>query len=127
MGSDQISVRAADIAAMQQMVQQDLEQAMPALQDAVRDVQLLNKRDICEVRTLISPPALVKLALQALCIMFEIPPCKISDPSVPGRKIDDYWQASRRTINEPPGILQRMLNYEKDSIPEKIIRKLEPI
>lgn len=44
--------------------------------------------DISEVAKYANPPTLVKLVIEALCVMFNIPPAKVGEA---GKKVDDYW------------------------------------
>jgi dynein heavy chain len=47
--------------------------------------------DISEVAKYANPPSLVKLVIEALCVMFQIPPAKVGEA---GKKMDDYWYAA---------------------------------
>jgi len=107
-------------------INQQLEPALPALQKAVEDLRRLKKADICELQCLKRPPSLVLLTMQALCILFEIRPIKIPSPDGWG-KVDDYWTASRRSLLSDHHLLQRMLEFDKDNIPEQVILRLAPL
>jgi len=58
-----------------------LAEALPALDAAVKCLAKLDKSQIVEVKALKSPPAGVRLVLQAVCIMFQIKSVKIIDVS----------------------------------------------
>ncbi len=45
-----------------------------------------------------SPPAGVKLTMEAVCIMFGIKPVKVSAPDGRG-KVDDYWDPAKKRAN----------------------------
>jgi hypothetical protein len=47
----------------------DLEEAMPALNAAIKALDTLTKNDITEVKGMKSPPAAVKMVLEAVCII----------------------------------------------------------
>merc|ERR1712048_1288772 len=56
--------------------------------------------------------------------MFQIKPSKVSDPT-DGRIRDDYWSPSRRLLNEG-NLIRRFLEYDKDHIPNNVIKKVQP-
>jgi dynein heavy chain, axonemal len=47
----------------------------------------LKKADIDEVKSLGKPPAGVLLTIEATCIMFNVKPDKVNDPTVQGKKV----------------------------------------
>lgn len=55
----------------------------------------LKKSDLDEVKAMKSPPRLVKLVMQAACIMFGVKPKLVADPDAPGKKMKDYWSAAQ--------------------------------
>lgn len=79
--------------------QADLDKALPALAEAVACLERLKKSDIDELRALKQPPRLVKLTLEAACVMFGIKPKLVVDPANPvGKKLKDYWGAALVTL-----------------------------
>ena len=50
------------------------------LTTAVQALKTLKRDDITEVKSMKSPPAGVKLTMEAVCIMFEIKPVKVAAP-----------------------------------------------
>ena len=67
-----------------------LAEALPALDAAVKALSTLKKSDVDEVKNMKAPPAGVKLTMEAVCIMKEIPPAKVPAPDGRG-KVDDFW------------------------------------
>lgn len=65
---------------------------------------------------MISPPAGVKLVMEAICILKGIKPDRIPDPSGSGRMIEDFWGPAKRLLGEMK-FLQSLKEYNKDSIP----------
>ena len=59
----------------------DLAEAIPALEAALSALNTLKPSDITIVKTMKSPPAGVKLVMAAVCVMKDIKPDKINDPS----------------------------------------------
>jgi dynein heavy chain len=64
--------------------QRDLDAALPALDAAVASLKNLSRNDVVEVRSLQSPPAGVKLVMEATCIMFDEKPKMKDDPNKMG-------------------------------------------
>eukprot|EP00811_Abedinium_folium_P035742 NODE_850_length_2734_cov_2.148830.p1 GENE.NODE_850_length_2734_cov_2.148830~~NODE_850_length_2734_cov_2.148830.p1 ORF type:complete len:719 (-),score=245.98 NODE_850_length_2734_cov_2.148830:576-2732(-) len=107
--------------------QRDLDEALPALKIATTALQALKLSNIQEVRSLQKPPDGVRLTLEAICIMLDYKPIKKPDPTQPGKRIDDYWEASQKgPLQDPAKLLNDLYNFDKDNIPEAIIRKMQP-
>ena len=77
-----------------------------------------------------TPPAPIKLALEAACIMLGIQPKLIDPPAQKlgsGKKlgkIPDYWEKSKKLLNDYKKFLSSLENYEKDNIPDDRIHKI---
>jgi dynein heavy chain len=41
-----------------------------------------------------------------------------------GKKIPDYWDASKRLLADPSRFLDSLLAYDKDNIPDATIKKV---
>ena len=107
--------------------QRDLDEALPALEEAVQCLNKLKKADLDEVKSLQKPPGGVRLTMEAACIMFEIKPVKKNDPENPGKKILDYWDAAKANLlNDAKAMMDNMFKYDKDNIPEKVIKQITP-
>lgn len=70
-----------------------------------------------------NPPAGVKLVMSAVCVMKDIKPEKINDPSGSGQKILDYWGPSKKLLGDM-GFLQMLKEYDKDNIPVHVMTKI---
>jgi dynein heavy chain len=107
--------------------QRDLDEALPALEVAVKCLKSLKLSHVQEVKVLGNPPAGVKLTLEAVCVMFQVKPIMKADPNVPGKKIPDYWEASQKgPLSDPRKLLDDLFEFDKDNIPEHVIKKIEP-
>eukprot|EP00928_Gymnodinium_smaydae_P009061 TRINITY_DN13347_c0_g3_i1.p1 TRINITY_DN13347_c0_g3~~TRINITY_DN13347_c0_g3_i1.p1 ORF type:complete len:4331 (+),score=1052.12 TRINITY_DN13347_c0_g3_i1:55-13047(+) len=107
--------------------QKDLDEALPALDVAVQCLKKLKADHIREVRALTNPPAGVRLACEGVCIMFNLKPVKKADPNTPGKKIDDYWETSQKEVlADPKKLLDRLFEFDRDNIPEKVIQTITP-
>jgi len=119
--------KAAETKAIADDAQRDLDEALPALDEAVKCLKELKKADIDEVKALGKPPYGVKLTMEAVCIMFNVKPDKINDPDNPGKKISDYFGASKKTVlSNANKLLEDLKNYDKDNIPQSVITKIAP-
>merc|ERR1719253_1970539 len=79
-----------------------------------------------EVVSMQKPPLGVQLTMEAVCVMFAVPPVK-KPGERPGEKRDDYWEsAQRELLKEPKKLLDDMMNFDKDNIPDRTIAKVEP-
>lgn len=52
------------------------------------------------MKSMKSPPAGVRLVMEAVCVLKGIKPDKIADPGGSGKKIDDYWAPSKRMLGD---------------------------
>jgi dynein heavy chain, axonemal len=101
----------------------DLAVALPLLNSALAALDTLKKSDIDLVKSMKNPPDGVKLVMEAVCVMKDIKPEKIPDPSGSGRMIMDYWKSSLKMLNDPK-FLDSLKAFDKDDIPVHIIKKI---
>ena len=62
-----------------------------------------------------NPPGGVKLVMSSVCVMKDIKPDKINDPSGSGQKILDYWGPSKKLLGDLK-FLPDLKIYDKDNI-----------
>ncbi|XP_065097060.1 dynein axonemal heavy chain 1 [Paramisgurnus dabryanus] len=105
--------------------QKDLDEALPALDAALTSLQSLKKNDVVEVRALQRPPPGVKLVIEAVCILKGIKPKKVAGEKL-GEKVDDYWDAGRSLLQDPGRFLESLFKYDKDNIPDSVIKQVQP-
>ncbi|KAK6626143.1 hypothetical protein RUM43_006448 [Polyplax serrata] len=105
--------------------QKDLDEALPALEAAEKSLQALNKGDIGEVKALKTPPVGVITVIETICIIKGIAPKKVPGAAL-GTKVNDYWEPGKKMMADPGQFLVSLLNFDKDSITEDMIQKLEP-
>lgn len=121
------SKKASETKAIADDAQRDLDEALPALAEAVQCLKDLKKADIDEVKSLGRPPVNVVRTLTACCIMFDIKPDLVADPDNPGKKMKDYFKAAQKNLLANANkLLEDMSNYDKDNIPAHIISQIEP-
>jgi dynein heavy chain len=104
-----------------------LDEAIPALDVAVQCLKKLKADHIREVKALANPPGGVRLACEAVCIMFGYKPVKKPDPNNPAKKLDDYWETSQKQLlTDPKKLLEDLFDFDKDNIPDKVISNIQP-
>lgn len=55
--------------AIAESAQQELDEALPALQDAIKALESLNKKDMTEIKSYGRPPPLVEKVMEAVMIL----------------------------------------------------------
>jgi len=100
-----------------------LAEAIPALEAAVAALNTLKKADIDLVKSFKSPPASVRLVMEAVCVMREVAPEKVNDPSGSGKKILDYWGPAKKMLGDLK-FLDALKSYDKDNIKVEVISKI---
>ncbi|NWT16478.1 DYH1 protein, partial [Vireo altiloquus] len=105
--------------------QKDLDEALPALDAALASLKNLNRNDVTEVRALQRPPLGVKIVIEAVCIMHGKKPKKVAGEKI-GTKVDDYWEPGRALLQDPVQFLNSLYDYDKDNIPDSVIKAIQP-
>jgi dynein heavy chain len=85
------SKEAGEAKAIKDDCEAELAQALPALAAAVHALDTLKNNDITMVKSMKSPPPGVKLVMEAICIMKDVKPVKVPDPSGSGKKIEGIF------------------------------------
>lgn len=116
---------AADAAAAANAIKEDCEAdlavAMPALESAISALNTLKPSDIGEVKAMTNPPAAVRMVMEAVCVMKGVKHEKIKDKE--GNTILDFWGPSKKLLSDMK-FLQSLKDYDKDNIPEKVIKQI---
>lgn len=104
----------------------DLAEAIPALEAALAALNTLKPADITMVKAMKNPPAVVKLVMEAVCIMKAIKAERKPDPSGSGKMVEDFWGPSQKLLGDFK-FLDSLKNYDKDNIPPPIIKKIRDV
>lgn len=88
----------------------ELGKALPALNAAVKSLEVLKPADIGEMRGYKEPPADLKLLLQAVMYLL-------------GEKGE--WPEAVTLMKDPVIFLNRLKNFDKDNIKEKLLKGLK--
>jgi len=93
-----------------------------AAEEALKQI---SKKDITELKTVVSPHPLVIMVMSAVCILLEIDPIKKMDPATQ-KKVTDYWKPTQTAMSTKPDFLVRLLEYETEKVEERHIKALAP-
>ena len=115
------NLKANEAMSIKEECEAGLAEALPALESAVKALATLKKADVDEVKNMKSPPGGVKLTMEAVCIMKEIPPAKVPAPDGKG-KVDDFWEPAKKMMNDSK-FLESLQKYDKDNIKPEVIRR----
>ncbi|XP_049887204.1 dynein axonemal heavy chain 7-like [Pectinophora gossypiella] len=100
----------------------DLAEAMPILNSALAALDTLTPQDITFIKTMKSPPRGIRIVMEAICILKDVKPDKVPNPSGVGT-IEDYWGPSKKILSDIK-FLESLQNYDKDNIPPAVMKKL---
>ncbi|CAJ1337950.1 unnamed protein product [Effrenium voratum] len=108
--SEEVVVRkqADEVKAIADDAQKDLDIAMPALESALKSLDALDKKDIQEIKSFAKPPPLVMMTMEAVNVLLQEKP---------------DWDTAKKVLNRPT-FLQDLKSYDKDNIPEKVLKQL---
>ncbi|XP_077994098.1 dynein axonemal heavy chain 6-like [Glandiceps talaboti] len=102
-------VKAEETQAIADDAQRDLDEALPALEAANKALDSLDKSDISEIKAFTKPPEMVQTVMEAVCIILGVKP---------------EWSAAKSLLGDA-NFLKKMVDYDKDNIPESTLRKLK--
>ena len=117
------SKKAAEAKAIKDETEAELAVAMPLLESALKALDTLTKSDITELKGMKSPPAGVRLVLEAVCILKGIKAARVKDSN--GKMVPDYWGPAK-TMMTDTGFLASLQTFDKDNIPPSVINKVRP-
>ncbi|KPA79969.1 putative dynein heavy chain [Leptomonas pyrrhocoris] len=122
-----VATMQAECAAIEGEAEGQLAEALPELDRALESLKNLKSSQITEVAGYKSPTAGVVMTVQGICIMFQIKPqMRAANPME--EKKPDYWAtAKEQLLNNPNALLQRLIQYDKENIPERLIQAIMPL
>ncbi|CAM9197261.1 unnamed protein product [Discosporangium mesarthrocarpum] len=86
---------------VQREAQRDLDQALPALEEAIKALNSLKKDDISEVKSFQNPPQAVQTVMEAVCLL-------LSE--------GQDWESAKRVLGRST-FMDDLRGYNKDSLP----------
>jgi dynein heavy chain len=102
-------VKAEETKAIADDAQRDLNQALPALENAIKALDALDKNDITEIRAFNNPPEMVQTVMESVCLLL-------------GAKPD--WATSKALLGDA-NFLKNLQTFDKDNIPPQRITKVK--
>ena len=91
---------------MAEVAQKDLDEALPALLEAEKALEALNKNDIDEIRAYPNPPNHVRIVMEAVMTL---------------RACGTSWAEAKKELGGG-GFIKSLVNFDKDNIPDKILK-----
>jgi len=107
--AEKISKEEAECKAFAADAERDLGKALPALEQAMAEVEKLDKSSISEVKAYASPPPAVEMVLNAVVLLFQLKP---------------DWPTAKKKISEP-NFLAQIKSFDKDNVSNKTLSKLK--
>ena len=78
---------------------------------------------MAEAKNFKNPPAGVKLVMETVCILMQQRPVFVLGEA--GTRVADYWEPAKKLLGDS-SLLSRLLSFDKDNIPDAVIKKLQP-
>lgn len=88
--------------ALAEEAQKDLDEALPALDFAIKSLNSLNKSDISEIKSFAAPPPAVLTVMEAVMTLIQ-------------SKEAFSWASAKGVLNDP-GFLTKLVNFDRDRI-----------
>lgn len=88
--------------------QKDLDEAMPALNEAIKSLDALKKGDIAEVKAYGRPPDLVEIVMEAVMVL---------------KQCEPNWPEAKRQLNDP-NFIASLKEFDRDNIPDKVLKRI---
>ncbi|KAG7383692.1 hypothetical protein PHYPSEUDO_003371 [Phytophthora pseudosyringae] len=89
-------------------IQRELAKTLPDVQEATEALSQINKYHIVEMKSFTNPPQLVRLAMQAVCVLLDVPPT---------------WSEALRILADIH-FLDRLRNFDKDRIDPSLMDRV---
>uniref|UniRef100_A0A336M3T0 CSON009294 protein n=1 Tax=Culicoides sonorensis TaxID=179676 RepID=A0A336M3T0_CULSO len=120
LGADENAANEASAAAqaLKDDCESDLQEAIPALNSALKALQTLRPEDITYLKTMKAPKDPIKMVMEAVCVLRGVRPDRGRDRE--GKVIEDFWGPSTRMLNDIH-FLDHLANFDKDNIPDVVI------
>ena len=122
----------AEVKAVSDDAQAKLNEALPALDKAVKAVKEIKVGDFYEMKAVNSPALSIVTCFKVLCFFMkdlvgDAKPKKPNDDKQREKDPEGYWDMTRKTLLANPNkLLENLLGYDKDHMPDELIYKVIP-
>ncbi|XP_073321620.1 dynein axonemal heavy chain 2 [Pagrus major] len=106
--SEHIRAEELQCKTMAESAQRDLEAALPALEEAMKALESLNKKDLAEIQSYGRPPVQVETVMQAVMTLLG------NEPS---------WAEAKRQLGDS-NFIKTLVNFDKDNILDSVLKKV---
>ncbi|XP_069015317.1 dynein axonemal heavy chain 2 [Embiotoca jacksoni] len=106
--SEKIGAEELQCKSLANNAQRDLDEALPALEEAMKALESLNKKDMTEIKSYGHPPVLVETVMQAVMTL------QGKEPS---------WAEAKRQLGES-NFIKTLVNFDKDNISDRVLRNV---
>ncbi|KAM6908086.1 dynein axonemal heavy chain 2-like [Lycodopsis pacificus] len=109
-GAKNVKIRAEELQckAMAENAQRDLDEVLPALNEAMKALESLNRRDMTEIKSYGCPPALVETVMQAVMTLLGKEPT---------------WAEAKRQLGDS-NFIKTLVNFDKDNISGRVLKNI---
>lgn len=123
---DQVSIKAAEIAAVKKDAEKDLAAAQPALDAAVDALNSITPKDIGGLKALKNPPDIVKRIFDAVLMLRMWPLGKVDWQEIKGAfVICGAYETSVKMMSDSQ-FLSQLMNFPKEQINDETVELLQP-
>nr|CCC93687.1 unnamed protein product [Trypanosoma congolense IL3000] len=122
-----VAAKQRECASIEAEAQDQLSEALPELDRALDSLANLKSSQITEVAGYKAPTPGVVMTMQGIAILFQIKPVMRAGGPMEEKK-PDYWAtAKEQLLNNPNSLLQRLINYDREHINERLIQAVMPL
>ncbi|KAG5317386.1 DYH2 protein, partial [Pseudoatta argentina] len=93
---------------LEQLARADLEMVEPALDEAIKALETLSKKDLAEIKSFAHPPPKVEMVMEAVMIL------KNSEPT---------WAEAKRQLSDV-NFINTLRDFDKDHISDRVLRTI---
>lgn len=95
------------------------------LNEALNALKTLKTKDFVTMKSYNNPPAPIRMALDAACIMLGVPPkMEESGQGKQKKKVANYWDKAKKLLNDYKKFIISLEKYDRDNIPDDRIDKI---
>ena len=122
-----VSEKAETCRQIQKQCAEQVAEAEPALNEAVKVLKLIKSKDLGELGNYPNPPLGVKYVCEAVCIMLEFGECPKDCIVGPVHKKEaNWWLVAKQKLKDPKSLVEVLVDgYNKQKITETLIGKIQ--